>query len=88
MDSFLPRLVSAISQLVFELLFWSTAKVAIPVLTFGRWRVEPLNGSRPGIPWYGFKRQSDGTLLIGYLPAMFLGMTLWLAIGILLLARP
>lgn len=86
MDSILPRLLSVIGQLVFELFFWSSAKLAIPVLTFGRWRIAPLHGRNSHVSWHGFKRRSDGTLAVGYLPAVFLGVALWSAMAIALLA--
>lgn len=86
MDTILLRLISVISHVVFQLFFWSSAKLVMPILTFGRWRMAPLHGRHSHTPQFGFKRQSDGTLLIGYVPAVFLGVTLWSATVILLLA--
>lgn len=66
----------ALAYMLFNGLLFVTAKIVLPLFTFGRWRVKPLNDFKSPMAWYGFKRQPDGTMLVGFEPAILVGLLL------------
>jgi hypothetical protein len=80
----MDSIVTFIFQVVVWGLFSFTGRVALPFLTFGRWRVQRLDDYRSHVAWHGFKRQPNGIMLVSDGPAAALGVMVWVAVGILL----
>ncbi|HKA74632.1 MAG TPA: hypothetical protein VKE26_22715 [Xanthobacteraceae bacterium] len=76
----------AVGRLAFEGVLYLTARIALPLFTFGWWRVKPLTDRRSNLSWFDMKRQPDGTMLIGLDLAILFGMLTWFLIGLVLLA--
>jgi hypothetical protein len=76
----------ALGSMLVDGLLFVTARLALPLLTLGRWRVSPLNDRKAVLAWHGFKRQPDGTMLVGFTPAILFGLAIWFLIGIFLFA--
>ena len=72
--------------MLFNGLLFVTARIALPLFTFGRWRVEPLSDRKSPLAWHGSTRQPDGTMLVGFEPAILFGLAIWLRASIFLFA--
>jgi hypothetical protein len=70
-----------VGQVLIEGLFFLTAKLLLPLLTFGWWRVKPMRDHKTVTGWHGFKLLADGTLLVDETPAMLIGMLMWAGFG-------
>jgi hypothetical protein len=87
MDRIIGAILRGLVYVLFHLLFYFTARVTLPLLTFGRWRVKALSDYRSNLGWFGwFKRQRDGTMLIGPDPAILVGLLIWISVGAGLIA--
>src|SRR5262245_65894644 len=76
----------AVGRLAFEGVLYLTARMALPLLTFGWWRVKPLTDRRSNLGSFDMKRQPDGTMLIGLDLAILFGMLTWFLIGLVLIS--
>jgi hypothetical protein len=87
MDRIIGAILRGLLYVLFNLLFYFTARVTLPLLTFGRWRVKALSDYRRNLGWFGwFKRQPDRTMLIGPNPAILVGLLIWIFLGTGLIA--
>jgi tetrahydromethanopterin S-methyltransferase subunit E len=74
-------LVGAIGSFIGDVLLYGTARVIVPLFTFGRVRVE--TGSDDGVVrfgWLGFGRDSDSHLVLSAYAAGFFGLVFWVAV--------
>jgi hypothetical protein len=74
-------LTGAIGNFIGEVLLYGTARVIVPIVTFGRVRVE--TGSDDGVVgfgWFGFGRDSDSRLVLSAQLAGFFGLVFWVAV--------
>jgi hypothetical protein len=86
MEDFIRFIFRGLVQVLLEGLMSFTGRIALPLLTFGRWRVQRLGDYRD-LGWHRlFKRQPDGTMLVGDLPAVVIGLLVWIVVGVLLFA--
>lgn len=53
----------AIIDVILEAIGHTTARIALPIVTFGKVRVETPSSSETGFGWFGFKRGSGGSYL-------------------------
>ena len=76
----------ALGYILRDCFFYFTARLALPALTFGWWRVKPLTDRKSNLGWYGMKRQPDGTMMIGFDLAVLVGVATWVVVGLCLVA--
>lgn len=72
-----------IVDFIHEVVGYTTARFALPVLTFGKVRVEKISSSETGFGWLGFKRSTDGSYLCQAPMAGWIGLLPWV-LGIIL----
>jgi hypothetical protein len=65
---------------------YATARLLLPVLTFGRVKVDALLHAETGFNWFGFKRLPDGVLLCDSIVAGWLGVLVWAFVLVAVLA--
>ncbi|MCB1479738.1 MAG: hypothetical protein KDJ62_12890 [Rhodobiaceae bacterium] len=75
-----------IIDIITDFIGHTTAKLVLPLLTFGKLRVAPLASSETGFNWLGCKRQADGTILIASDTAGYIGLIPWILALIVFLA--
>lgn len=73
-----------IIDFILEVIGYTTARIALPVITFGKVRVETISSSEPGFGWLGLKRGSDGVYLCQAPMAGWIGLIPWV-LGIALI---
>ena len=56
---------------------YRTARLLVPLLSFGTVRVEHLSAAAPGFNWAGFKRDETGRLVMSFMMATLLGGLFW-----------
>ncbi|HEX2117059.1 MAG TPA: hypothetical protein VHM01_21860 [Alphaproteobacteria bacterium] len=78
MSFLLELLFRVLIELVFEFIGYFTGRVALPIISFGRARAEPLVGDGP-FAWHGFKRAPDGTIVASMNATSLIGLLVWLA---------
>jgi hypothetical protein len=72
-------------EALLELVFHGTAQLLMPLLTFGRIRTEHI--FRPsGMSALGVRRTPDGTIVIGSFLAIVMGVLIWVAVALGMLA--
>jgi hypothetical protein len=65
-------------DILLEVIGYSTARLLLPVITFGRVRVQPLKSPASGFNWIGFRRDRDGRLICSAPIAGALGLFIWM----------
>lgn len=78
--------VELIGQILFEFFFLGVAKILLPILSLGKWKIDNQRagaGWFTGSPWS--KRGDDGILYIGWELGMLLGILLTFAIFLICL---
>lgn len=79
--------IGMIGRMLFELLIIGTARVVLPLLTFGKWHVAPFRKMDFLISWPMYKRSPNGGLIFNSLPAFLIGMVIWMfGVGLLFAA--
>lgn len=79
--------IGIIGRMLFELLIIGTARVVLPLLTFGKWHVAPFRKMDFLISWPMYKRSPNGGLIFNSLPAFLIGMVIWMfGVGLLFAA--
>lgn len=64
-----------------------TARVVLPLLTFGKWHVAPFRKMDFLISWPMYRRSPNGGLIFNSLPAFLIGMVIWMfGVGLLFAA--
>jgi len=73
-------MIEMIFQTIFEFVLYFTARLVLPVLSFGRWTVMPLKPEF--VLWQGpsFQRLPDGKIGIGPSMASIFGLLLWVLV--------
>jgi hypothetical protein len=66
-----------------EVIGYTTARAALPIVTLGKVRVEQTSSSETAFGWFGFKRDTDGSYLCEATMAGWIGLIPW-ALGIVL----
>lgn len=70
-------------DVISEIVGYTTARVLLPILSFGKLRVQRIRSDEWGFNWLGFRREPDGSFLVGSSMAGWLGLFLWLAVLVL-----
>lgn len=79
--------IGIIGRMLFELLIIGTARVVLPLLTFGKWHVAPFRKMDFLISWPMYKRSPNGGLIFNSLPAFLIGIVIWMfGVGLLFAA--
>lgn len=73
-----------IFDFILEIVGYTTARLALPLITFGKVRVETISSSVTGFGWLGFKQTTDGSYPCPTPVAGWIGLIPW-ALGIVLL---
>lgn len=63
----------------YELIGYWTARAILPVISFGRWSVEPLGVNMTGFNHFGVKRRPGGGHVVSSRAAGWIGCCVWLA---------
>ena len=66
-------------DLLFQVVFDTTAAGLIPFITGGRARVQPFFAYEGGFNWAGYKRDETGRIVIDALMGSYLGLLIWAA---------
>ncbi len=75
-----------LGRLIIDVMAYGTAKVVVPILSFGAWRVDARQaGTHWFTGWPFWKRGPDRRLYIGPDAAIFLGIGFWVAVVALIL---
>ncbi|MEZ2130607.1 MULTISPECIES: hypothetical protein [unclassified Sinorhizobium] len=65
-------------DLILEMIGYTTARIVLPLVTFGKMRVERISSTEVGFSWFGFKRAPDGALLCQVSMAGWIGLIPWI----------
>jgi hypothetical protein len=75
------QIVAEIAQAIIQLFCYLTARLLLPVVTFGRVHVEPApNQRRIVFRWHGVQRMANGSILLCADAGSLVGMVFWLII--------
>ncbi|WP_455873403.1 hypothetical protein [Rhizobium yanglingense] len=66
-----------IIDFILDVMGYTTARLTLPLVTFGKVQVEPISSTETGFNWWGFKRTTDGVLLCQAPMAGWLGLIPW-----------
>ena len=73
-------------RLIIDVMAYGTAKVVVPVLSLGSWRVDVRKaGTHWFTGWPFWRRGTDGRLYVGPDAAIFLGIGFWVVVVALVL---
>ena len=76
-------LIQTVGEFVLEVAGYFTGRVVIPLLTFGRVRVEPGRKGEWTTPkWHGLNKQPDGSYLASAEMGALLGLLFWGVVGV------
>jgi hypothetical protein len=82
MEAIVEALIKALSRLVFELVFevicYFTGRVLLPVLSLGMARAEAVTVDEGPFRWHGFRRTSNGTVVVQQDATALIGLVFWL----------
>lgn len=79
-------MIDLIGSVILDALGYTTARLLIPILTFGRVRVQPLRAEPQRHSWFGFARGADGSRQLEATMAGWYGLFFWIAVVIAMLA--
>lgn len=65
-------------DLILEMIGYTTARIVLPLVSFGNVHVERLSSTETGFNWFGFKRVPDGALLCQASMAGWIGLIPWI----------
>lgn len=66
-----------VADVLLDLVGYGTARVLLPVLSFGTIRVQAMKSPGQAFSWSGFKRLPDGTYLCASDLAGWIGLSVW-----------
>lgn len=66
-------------DMIGDVVGYTTARYLLPALSFGKLRVQTLCSSEGGFNWFGFRRETDGSILVESNMAGWLGLFVWIA---------
>jgi hypothetical protein len=78
--------IGLFGEIVFFGIGYTTARILLPTLTFGKVKVEALSFDETGFNWLGFKRRSDGVLLCDAYSAGWIGVLIWVLLVVLVVS--
>ena len=79
-------MIDLIGSILLDALGYTTARLIVPILTFGRVRVQALRGEPRRHNWFGFARAADGSSELEATMAGWYGLFFWIALVIAVLA--
>lgn len=85
-DVIVGTIFNLIDVLIFEFLLHRTARVIVPLISFGRIEVENIYAANTGFNWLGLKRGNDGRYLLNSTMSMVAAAIFWLLCLIVVLA--
>lgn len=71
-------ILNIIDLLIFDFLLHRTARIVVPLFSFGVVEVEAIYADINGFNWLGFKRLPCGRLLLNSTMSMLAGAVFWL----------
>lgn len=66
-----------IFDFILEIVGYTTARWALPIITFGKVRVQTISSSETGFGWLGFKQTADGSYLCRVPTAEWIWLIPW-----------
>lgn len=79
-------MIDLIGGILLDVLGYTTARLLVPIVTFGRVRVQALRAEPQGSNWFGFSRAADGSRRLEATMAGWYGLFAWIAALIAMLA--
>jgi hypothetical protein len=79
-------LIDLLGSIFLDLIGYTTARLFVPLLTFGRVRVQPFRAEPQRHNWFGFVRDADGSHQLEATIAGWYGLFFWIAVVIAMLA--
>lgn len=79
-------LIDMIGGILLDVLGYTTARLLVPIVTFGSVRVQALRAEPQRSNWFGFSRAADGSCQIEATMAGWYGLFFWVAMAIVVLA--
>lgn len=80
-----PDLIDLIGSTLLDALGYTTARLLVPILTFGRVRVQALRAETQLHNWFGFSRSPGGWQLEATMAGWY-GLFFWIAVLVAVLA--
>jgi hypothetical protein len=71
-------------DVILGFLGYTTARLVLPIITFGKVRVQSITSAERGFNWLGFKRVDDGSLICHADLAGLFGVMLWIFVPVLI----
>jgi hypothetical protein len=78
--------IDMISGILLDVFGYTTARLLVPIVTFGRVRVQRLRSEPRRSNWLGFARGADGSCQLEATMAGWYGLFFWIAVVIAVLA--
>lgn len=90
MNTFIAGCFAILYWLAIEFTGYLVARLAIPLLSFGRAYVQPLGSHRECFNWLGYRRDEGGRIEVAVDVAGYIGLfaTFLVVLAIILLVRP
>ncbi len=66
-----------VGEAAFELLAYATARLVLPLVSFGRVRAEPVRNAKIGVPRRRWIRTPDGRYILKYELVVIFGLLIW-----------
>ena len=79
-------MIDLIGSILLDALGYTTARLLVPILTFGRVRVQALRSGPQRPNWFGFSRAADGSCQLEATMAGWYGLLFWIVVSIVVLA--
>lgn len=76
MDDVASLVIGWLYYVVFQLVGCTVARIALPVLSFGRVRVEPLTYASRPFNWIGYRKDQRGRIEVESATAGLIGLVL------------
>jgi hypothetical protein len=71
---------------ILEIIGYTTARITLPIITFGNVRVQRVSSKDTDFNWAGFKRHESGGFLLQAPMAGWIGLIPWTALFVALFA--
>jgi hypothetical protein len=78
--------IDIIGSILLDALGYTTARLLVPIVTFGSVRVQALRAETRRHNWFGFSRNPDGSCQLEATMAGWYGLFFWIVVGIAVLA--
>ncbi|MCA1440327.1 hypothetical protein I6F07_08900 [Ensifer sp. IC4062] len=77
-DVILSSVLGILDLLIFDFFLHRTARIIVPLVSFGRFEVEKIYSADIDFNWLGLKRLPSGRFLLNSTMSMFAGAVFWL----------